>query len=137
MEEFGDILKGTQAQSSPAEEQAKWGPYDWEKPSKAVVTHRNFHGCILWYAGAHISYEIEEGGLDDLGDLGLDDAPDGISVWEGTYIEERMGGWEEPNLVMMPKGEFRSPTAEEWQAIQENRCPWDKKDWLRDSEGKP
>jgi hypothetical protein len=81
-------------------------------------------GCVLYAVGAHLRFEIEEGGLHELGELGIDDAPAGISVWEGTFIWQP-GGWECPqDGDMFPKGVFRPPTAEEWQSIREGRCPW-------------
>lgn len=102
-----------------------WKGLSFDAPSKGVIAcdgHGN--GVVLWAIGAHLRFEMEECGLSCLGDLGLDDAPEGISVWEGKYIWQS-GGWEcQQDGEMYPKGSFRSPTDEEWQAIRAGSCPW-------------
>lgn len=107
-----------------------WNGLEWEIPSLAVVAcDGNGNGCVLWTVGAHVAFEMWEVGLTQLGDLGLDDAPLGISVWEGKY-HWQPGGWECPqDGEMYPKGTFRPPTDEEWTAIREGRCPWDEAKW--------
>lgn len=93
-------------------------------PSKAVVVNGTHSGCVLFYAGRHITEEIEETGLHTLSDLGLDDAPFGINIWEGVYVWVP-GNWEYPQDVeSRPEGSFRPPTNEEWQAIMANQNPW-------------
>jgi len=59
--------------------------YDWSKPSKAVIAMSGDggFGCVLWTVGAHVNSMIREAGVNDLDLLGLDDAPEGISIWEG------------------------------------------------------
>lgn len=58
---------------------------EWAAPSLAVVACRGGRGVVLWYGrGPSLAFEIEEGGSLGLDDLGLDDAPDGISIWTGT-----------------------------------------------------
>ena len=109
----------------------RWGPgYDWKKPSRAVCACRNGIGQVLWYVGAHIACEIEEGCL-DWDDLGLDNAPDGISIWEGIYrfIPEYTKYGQSEGGSTTPEGTFRPPTDTEWKAIRENRNPWDKRNW--------
>lgn len=116
--ELGDLLE-TAPKGEP------WGGYDFNKPSLAVIAdggtpHRS--GCVLWTVGAHVRMEMEEGGLSALDDLGLE-APDvGIWIWEGKYSWDSDGYSE-------PRGKFRRPTEEEWQAIREGRCPWNDEDW--------
>lgn len=106
-----------------------WNGLSWEWSSKAVIACDGHDGCVLWCIGAHIRFEIEECGLRALGDLGLDDAPHGISIWEGKYLWSP-GGWENPqDGEMNPSGSFRAPTAEEWIAIREGRCPWDEQQY--------
>lgn len=95
------------------------------QPSRAVVAnHDRRVGIVLWYTDhSRISMEIDaiSGRLDD---LGLDDAPNGISIWEGDYVW-RPGGYECPqDGYSDPVGKFRSPTDAEWQAIREGRSPW-------------
>lgn len=117
----------------------QWGPeYDWEKPSRAVIACRDGYGVVLWWVGAHMTYEIKEGYGSDLSDLGLDNAPEGISVWEGIYVYSRSGYWDEPDACDVdPSGSFREPTDEEWEAIRRGECPWDKADWLDPDYGEP
>lgn len=103
-----------------------WKGLSFDVPSKGVIAcddHGN--GCVLFAVGAHLRFEMEEVVLHTLSDLGLDDAPKGISVWEGHYVWQP-GGGEDPqgNGSMLPSGAFRAPTEEEWQAIQVGRCPW-------------
>jgi hypothetical protein len=96
-----------------------------EWSSKAIVAcDGHGRGAVLWYVGGALENEIGECRLRELGDLGLDDAPQGISVWEGTYIWVS-GPFECPDDGRMdPSGKFRSPTDEEWRAVREGRCPW-------------
>lgn len=105
------------------------GEWDREKKSLAVVASNGSHGAVIWYVGFSISMEVEEAGLDTLCDLGLDDAPVGISIWEGTYVWSP-GPFEHPNDGdMWPSGSFRDPTDDEWQAIRKGECPWNPDDW--------
>jgi hypothetical protein len=109
-----------------SEKREPWNGLRWEVPSLGVIANdAGGHGCVLWAVGAHLRFEIEECGLRQLGDLGLDDAPHGIAIWEGKYLWTP-GGWENPDDgEMHPVGKFRAPTHEEWAAIREGRCPWD------------
>lgn len=96
------------------------------QPSKAVVANwdSSRNGIVLWFSvDSLIASEIEQlsRGLDD---LGLDDAPNGISIWEGTYVWFP-GGYECPqDGTSEARGTFRAPTDEEWTAIREGRSPW-------------
>lgn len=96
--------------------------------AKAVVaSDGNGNGCVVWYVGESMRNEIEECGFRGLDELGLDDAPAGISVWEGTYVWIR-GGYECPEdgeMVVGSNSAFRAPTDEEWTAIREKRNPWE------------
>jgi hypothetical protein len=66
------------------------------------------NGVVLSYGGP-IEYEIDAVGT-TLSDLGLDDAPWGISIWEGIYSWEK-GGYECPeDGNTYPMGTFRKPT---------------------------
>ncbi len=110
-----------------------YGGWDWGKKSRAVIASRNGDGAVLWWVGGHLDFEICESGLSSLDDLGLDNAPDGVHVWEGVYhYTESYGEYGGPGdgCEAEPDGEFRKPTEEEWVAIREARCPWDENDWL-------
>ncbi len=103
-------------------------PDAWEQDCYAVVVNRNGQGCVLHYGGgASLRYEIEEMGCNALDDLGLDDAPDGISVWVGRYITvggaARLGDYDD-SYETKAVGEFRDPTDEEWAAIRQQKNPW-------------
>lgn len=92
--------------------------------NRAVVASANGQGCVLSFSGTALSAFIGENGTRDLRDLGLDDAPDGIWVWEGKIVTTKMWtdyGWEHD---CGPEGEFRKPTDPEWEAIRRGECPW-------------
>lgn len=99
--------------------------------SKAVIANMmRTTGIVLWFTTgtdeeeSRIAMEINAIGSMRLDDLGLDDAPDGISIWEGDYVWQS-GPYEAPNDGQsMPEGIFRAPTDEEWLAIRQNRSPW-------------
>lgn len=102
-----------------------WNGLSFEKPSKGVIACTDSgRGVVLWAVGAHLRYEIEELGFYHLGDLGLDDAPVGISVWEGKYIWQPGSGEHPQDGEVYPGGTFRAPTDAEWEAIRAGRCPW-------------
>lgn len=89
---------------------------------KGVITcDGNGNGVVLWPVGV-LRMETDGSGS-TLVDLGLDDAPLGLSVWEGTYhFEESIT--DPGDGVLMPLGDFRLPTSEEWEAIKAGKCPW-------------
>jgi hypothetical protein len=94
----------------------------WEQDSRAVIAcNGKGNGAVLWTVGPHIRFEMDEGGLTGLDDLGLDDAPAGVSVWVGRYVAT--GGYPDDGSSD-PEGAFRPPTDDEWIAIREGRCPW-------------
>lgn len=91
--------------------------------SRAVIANSNGNGAVLWCAGPCIENEVREVSS-RLDDLGLDDAPHGISIWEGRYVW-RSTSWENHlEGDSGPEGAFRAPNDEEWQAIREGRNPW-------------
>lgn len=105
---------------------------DRDKPSLAVIAcDGSGQGCVLYTAGPHLQLEIYENNLRALDELGLDDAPAGISIWEGKILYFKSGSPLEPDCGFEPdvKGAFREPTEEEWTAIRAKRCPWDDEDW--------
>ena len=98
-------------------------PRDRE-PSRALIAASNGDGVILWFDGPDIDSVIRETGTARLDDVGLDDAPDGISVWEG-----RGHAWEthtpdahEYDFELL--GAFRAPSDDEWAALRKGECPW-------------
>lgn len=106
-----------------AEPNAEIAAYYAQK-SKAVLASDGVDGIVLYTVGPGLWQEMVEGGLSMLSDLGLDNAPKGISVWEGKYIWQP-GTYECPeDGYTKPVGEFHAPTDEEWDCIKQNKCPW-------------
>lgn len=107
-------------------------PRDWSKPSRAVIAYnaREF-GIVLWYVGAHVATMIEQIGAHDIDELGFEnEAPIGISVWEGKITGGRYNSYAGDYDDCYLTGTYRQPTGEEWLAIREGRCPWDADEWL-------
>jgi len=101
--------------------------YDWTKPSLAIVAcDGKGHGTVLFTAGPHVRSFIEEVGTSALGDLGLDDAPHGLSVWEGCII----GGGRDEHTKL--SGTFRKLTAQEIVSVTLGQCPWNDAAWRKD-----
>lgn len=102
---------------------------DWSKPSKAVIANGCQGGSILFCAGPHVQSFIDEAGSSHLDDLGLDDAPEGISIWEGKIktVHYHTPDCNEHDSWL--DGSYRRPTSEEWAAIQANECPWKSDEW--------
>jgi hypothetical protein len=106
--------------------------YDWTIPSKAVIAcDGTGQGCVLYTVGAHVAMDLREIGR-GLDDIGLDDAPAGISIWEGKTTADYylgLGSYDSEPATQL-EGAFRTPTDEEWVAIRAGRCPWDEAAWL-------
>ena len=94
-------------------------------PSRAVIANgARRAGCVLFVApDSYLEHETREisGRLDD---LGLDDAPDGISVWEGTHAGGGYNAYQGDYNDVYPVGKFRAPTDDEGQAIREGKNPF-------------
>jgi len=113
----------------------KWDGYPssaWDKPSLAVVASDAYRrGVVLWTVGPHVRFEMHEAGLAYLEDFGLDNAPHGVSVWEGKTEYHRCGDYAE-HVEAELVGKFRQPTEHEWDCIQAGECPWDDNDWRKE-----
>lgn len=126
----GDGSEEDHVEDAPRASDVRWHGEesdDWDLPSRAVVAcDGTGNGVVLWTVGPHVAFEIKEAGLYSLGDLGLDDAPHGISVWEGVYVAPPAPALQESagDEGTQPVGKFRAPTAGEWVAIKYGRCPW-------------
>ncbi len=93
-------------------------------PSKAVCVNNGDDGIVLHYIGTNISEEIANAGSARLDELGLDNAPAGITVWEGK-AHWTPGPWEHPQDGDVElRGTFRDPTDEEWLSIRNGDSPW-------------
>lgn len=107
---------------------------DWIRDSFAVViSNGKGRGWVHATVGPAVEREIENCGH-RIEDLGLSDAPNGVSVWEGRYIYTEYYNTEvyypmvdsESELV----GEFREPTEAEWARIEQDEVPWTEEEWL-------
>lgn len=94
--------------------------------SIALIASNNGKGCILAYHGSGIEADIEAIGIGTLEDHGLDNAPDGLSIWEGKLTGR---SWSSPetgfDVETSLDGEFRDLTGEEWQRLQDMHTPWE------------
>lgn len=105
---------------------------DWSRPSLALVAcDGHGQGCVIYTAGPHVRYMLDEIGP-ALDDIGLDDAPPGISVWKGKTLGTKShDGESDVELVAVDENErFRAPTPNEWLAIEHGACPWNESQWL-------
>lgn len=95
--------------------------------SAALIAMGPNTGAVLEYCGSGITLEISEAGLYALDELGLDDAPLGLSIWEGEYVFEPgyIDGYEAPGEGQsLPKGKFRELTPEEWEKVRKREPLW-------------
>lgn len=91
---------------------------------RAVVVNVKDQRNLVLYHDSLFLEEMILGFGNDLGELGLGSAPEGISVWEGKYhwcsngYEDPEGGdWD-------PEGDFRPLTKEEGEAVCSGHSPW-------------
>lgn len=93
--------------------------------SIALIANNGGTGCVLECDGSGI-----EASLDDVGkaldDNGLDDAPDGLSIWEGRYVTTQHNSIDygidyDAELI----GTFRDLTEREWALLRETGTPWE------------
>lgn len=93
-------------------------PYDFKQPSKALIAADGFgEGCVLEYTGGAIDFALCEWSH-RLSDIGLDDAPGGLSVWEGKMTgsvsyEGEHDAWLEGEFRELTESERRSLLANE------------------------
>jgi len=102
-----------------------------EGHSKAVIAKDStYNGIVIWYTGRDLEYMIDSFGC-MLHEICLDDAPHGISIWEGYYVIipiRSAGDDTDCDIEPDPKGAFRKPTEEEWVAIRAGKSPWSEND---------
>jgi len=100
-----------------------------EMESRLVVACNNGAGCVLYAIGSCWEAWYEGSCSYVLDDNGLDDAPDGISIWEGRMLSwgPDYNGEYDAEL----RGEFRNLTEKEWKLLAEGCAPWDEKEWLK------
>ncbi len=91
--------------------------------SIALIASNGSHGCIVVHDGAGIEADIEAIGNNSLDHHGLDDAPDGLSIWEGRLTGGRCGEFGEDYETELV-GTFRDLTDAEWLLLRETGEPW-------------
>jgi hypothetical protein len=99
---------------------------DYEKDSRAVCVAGDDPslGMVLWYEGAWLYNEIHEAGVGlMLEDLGLYEAPKGVSIWEGRYKTEELETAYGREYDTEAVGTFRSLTQPEWVAFMNGDNP--------------
>ena len=88
-------------------------PEEYTEPSRALIACNNGTGVVLEHIGHSLYCEIDAVGV-YLSDLGLDIAPDGLSIWTGTYRGHPVCcGPDGVEYESFPEGEFRRLTPEE------------------------
>lgn len=114
---YADIFKLTET----AEDEKKTP----EVPNAALIANTKNGGVVLHARpGCHLFYEIHEVGSVQVGDYGFDDAPEGVSVWEGTAAWQP-GSYETPQDGMtIYEGKYRRLTNEELEKVQKGENLW-------------
>lgn len=96
--------------------------WDPEKPSRALIASSGLdNGFVMEFVGQDLDTKITCVGTDTM-DLGLGDAPEGLSIWEGRYVFV-------PHDDVEPRGVFRDLTYEEWNQLRDHGELWDPQDW--------
>lgn len=111
-----------------------WGGYPdkaWGKESVALVAcDGQGNGCVLQTGGPAVAMALEEWGR-GLSDIGLDDAPKGLSVWFGRLVDTTSGATsdhpEEPDAEL--HGFFEPLTSKQWDQLKSGRLLWDEAEW--------
>lgn len=96
-----------------------------EEQSSALVADGKYGGCIVSAkSGCVLEVQLSEVGSSRLDDYGLDDAPHGISIWEG-YSLWIPGGYEYPQDGELDfRGEFRKLTPDELTKLANGEPLW-------------
>jgi hypothetical protein len=90
----------------------------------------NADAIVVWCNDGYVRYEIGQQGAHDVATYILDnEAPDhGIWVWEGRmsfcHYPDHNGEYDDPRYITI---QWRAPTEEEWEAIREQRNPFEPK----------
>lgn len=91
--------------------------------SIALIASVGGDGVILEWHGNDIYWEFEGEGCLRTDFHGMDDAPDGLSIWEGKMCCDQ--GYEDPVPDCSLEGEYRDLTPEEWKLLQDTGVPWE------------
>jgi hypothetical protein len=98
---------------------------DYKEHKLLIAGDGKGNGSVLEYRGWGPTMDIRESGLTDLGDMGLDEAPLGLSIFEATkynaggHYNGFTGDYSDPTGY--EDGDFRELTRQEWDAIIEKK----------------
>ena len=110
-----------------------WGEemgWDPGRSSQAILACDGHDGVVLCFVGADIAFEIEEMGMRALSDLGLDNAPKGLCMWEGKFVWHPATSMDPSDGEYEPEGRFRSLTTHElFTFVKDGQPPWDESTW--------
>lgn len=96
--------------------------------SVALIVNVKGKGVVVTYEGDGIEANFEAIGSPYLDDQGLDDAPEGFSIWEGRLCITNTC-WEYPSEYDCElDGTFRDLTDREWSLLRETGVPWELKE---------
>lgn len=101
-----------------------------EKELAVLAFYSKGEAIVVWCNDGHIRWEIGEVGSSEVASYILDEnAPDhGIYVWEGTVYcrpyPNYDGEYDDPEYKTI---QWRQPTEEEWEAMMEQRNPFEPK----------
>lgn len=98
----------------------------WNKTNSiALVASNNGHGCILAFNGEGIEVDFEHESDPSLDMHWMDDAPDGLSIWEGCYKDHETWGDHGMDYDGELVGTFRPLTEREWELLKSTGTPWE------------
>jgi hypothetical protein len=92
--------------------------------SIALISCFNGTGCIMAHEGPDMFYEMESIPEIDLKSHGMENAPNGLSIWEGQMLGGEYDAWNGDYNDTVMKGKFRSLTKEEHDRLMECKTPW-------------
>lgn len=94
---------------------------------RAFVACKDGAGAVLSFREGSPFGFFAEAGSSLLDDLGLDDAPDGLSVWEGVVMTTYSQGDHDAEL----SGRFRPLNDDEWYRLRTTGDPFEPKEWTQ------
>jgi hypothetical protein len=111
----------------------RWSEEDHKrlKSCAAVATDGDGNDILLAVCGPSFDWHVDQEGR-TCEALGLDGCMDpGVWVFEGTMVTVTHDTPYGPEYDVEPSGDWRAPTAEEWELLKEDECPWDRENLPR------
>jgi len=107
--------------------------YKKGKPCLALVASDGQGVMLLDQIGAGLDFWFGECGTDPNDEF--QDAPVGLSIWEG-HLHSKPPGWFEEGICEL-RGDYRAITAEEWESYRVNGSFWNAADWFEQGPAEP